>query len=374
MPVNNNNHIAFNIQPLEDWWMSQGSPLLISGPCSAETREQVIETATRLAKTGKVQLLRAGIWKPRTRPNSFEGVGEIGLEWMAEAKKITGLPITTEVATAHHVELCLKHGVDAIWIGARTTVNPFSVQEIADALKGVDIPVFVKNPINADLQLWIGGLERIHQAGITKLAAIHRGFSYYGPTVYRNKPMWEIPIALKAMYPEIPIFCDPSHICGRRDILLSVAQKAMDLGMSGLMLESHITPDEAWSDAKQQITPEQLAELIDQLEVRSTDLPVDIIDDQLIDFRQKIDNIDEQIIQLLGDRMRIAEAIGEYKKEKNITILQLDRWREILKTRSVWTKEAGLSKDFTEKYLEQLHKESIRTQTKVMNSNRSSLT
>lgn len=357
-----------NIQPLESWWFSQdGSPRLIAGPCSAETESQVIETAQRIKAAGKAQLFRAGIWKPRTRPNSFEGVGEKGLPWLQKVKQETGLPVTVEVATAQHVELALKHGIDVLWIGARTTVNPFSVQEIADALKGLDIPVFVKNPINADLQLWIGAIERIHQAGITKIAAIHRGFSYYGTTVYRNKPMWEIPIALKSTLPELPLFCDPSHISGRRDLLLSVAQKAMDLNMDGLMLESHICPDEAWSDAKQQITPETLTELIQSLNIRNTDFPRNIIDDELLALRKKIDAIDEKVIELLGERMDLARAIGEYKKEKNITILQIDRWKEILKSRSEWTKEAGLSEEFTEKYLEQLHKESIRTQTRIMN-------
>lgn len=360
--------IKFDIAPLESWWPAHQQPFLISGPCSAETEEQVLQTALRLKKTNLVHLLRAGIWKPRTRPNSFEGVGEIGLTWLKKAKEQTGILTTIEVATAQHVELALKHGVDVLWIGARTTVNPFSVQEIADALRGVDIPVLVKNPINPDVQLWIGAIERINNVGIKKIAAIHRGFSFLGESVYRNKPMWEIPIALKTLHPEIPIICDPSHISGRRDLLLSVAQKAMDLGMAGLMLESHINPDEAWSDAKQQVTPERLAEIIHQLAIRNTTPPQDIVDDDLLALRRKIDGIDEKIIELLAQRMKIAEAIGEYKKEKNITILQVDRWKEIMKTRSEWAKELNLSEEFTMKYLEQLHKESIRTQTRVMNN------
>lgn len=362
------NDIRLDVAPLESWWPGKSLPFLISGPCSAETESQVLETAQRLAATGKVHLLRAGIWKPRTRPNSFEGVGEVGLSWLKKAKETTGLPVTVEVATAQHVELALKYGIDVLWIGARSTVNPFSVQEIADALKGVDIPVLVKNPINPDVQLWLGAIERINNAGIKRLAAIHRGFSFFGESVYRNKPMWEIPIALKTLHPEIPIICDPSHICGRRDILLNVAQKAMDLDMAGLMLESHITPDEAWSDARQQITPEALGELIGQLAVRTNEAPSDIVDDDLLSLRKKIDEIDEKIIHLLSTRMKIAEAIGEYKREKNITILQVERWKEIMKTRSEWAKELNLSEEFTLKYLEQIHKESIRTQTRIMNS------
>lgn len=368
MIVQEKKDIRLQIAPIENWWPGEMQPFLISGPCSAETEHQVIETAKRLAKTGRVHLLRAGIWKPRTRPNSFEGVGEIGLTWLKKAKEETGLPTTVEVATAQHVELALKHGVDVLWIGARTTVNPFSVQEIADALKGVDIPVMIKNPINPDVQLWLGAIERVNNAGIKKIAAIHRGFSFLGESVYRNKPMWEIPIALKTLHPEIPIICDPSHISGRRDILLSVAQKGMDLGMAGLMIESHITPDEAWSDAKQQITPEALDLLIEQLAVRNNDAPQDIVDDDLLILRKKIDSIDERIIQLLSERMKIAEAIGEYKKEKNITILQVERWKDIVKTRSEWAKELNLSEEFTMKYLEQIHKESIRAQTRVMNN------
>lgn len=360
--------IKLDIAPLESWWPSIQAPFLISGPCSAETEDQVLQTALRLKRTNLVHILRAGIWKPRTRPNSFEGVGEIGLSWLKKAKEQTGLPTTVEVATAQHVELALKYDVDILWIGARTTVNPFSVQEIADALKGVDIPVMVKNPINPDVQLWIGAIERINNVGIKKIAAIHRGFSFLGESVYRNKPMWEIPIALKTLHPEIPIICDPSHISGRRDLLLSVAQKALDLGMAGLMLESHITPDEAWSDAKQQVTPERLAEIIQELAIRNNTPPQDIVDDDLLSLRKKIDQIDEKIIELLAQRMKIAEAIGEYKKEKNITILQVDRWKDIMKTRSEWAKELNLSEEFTMKYLEQLHKESIRTQTRVMNN------
>ncbi|MBL7942485.1 MAG: bifunctional 3-deoxy-7-phosphoheptulonate synthase/chorismate mutase type II, partial [Flavobacteriales bacterium] len=293
-----------------------------------------------------------------------------GIAWLVAAREETGLPIITEVATAHHVELCLKHGFDALWIGARTTVNPFSVQELADALTGVDIPVLVKNPVNADLSLWIGALERFNRAGINRLAAIHRGFSYYGETIYRNKPMWEIPIALQTRFPELPIFCDPSHICGRRDLLAHVAQRALDLGMSGLMLESHITPDEAWSDAAQQVTPERLAEIMDTLNVRvsASDYPEDT--EVLKQLREKVDRIDRQLVELLGERMNLAAEIGDYKFEHNLQVLQVERWKEIVASRTALAQELGLSKQFIAQYLQQIHKESIRRQSAVMNTRR----
>jgi chorismate mutase len=362
------NHHTSAIVSLQSWWPSSGKPALISGPCSVETPEQVMETAVRLAATGKVHILRGGIWKPRTRPDSFEGVGEKGIPWLIEAGRESGLPVMTEVATAEHVELCLKYGVDALWLGARTTVNPFSVQDIADSLQGVDIPVLVKNPINPDLQLWIGAIERLERAGIKKIAAIHRGFSHYGNSIYRNKPMWEIPIALKTALPFLNIICDPSHICGRRDLLAQVAQKALDLGMDGLMIESHITPDLAWSDASQQITPEVLGDLINALLVRSTDSANPELADLLQTLRSKIDKIDEEIIHLIGERMNLAKEIGLYKKDHNLTILQLDRWKEIVQTRTLLSEKLGLTPEFIATYLEQLHKESIRFQTRVMNS------
>lgn len=357
----------FDLDPIQQWWPSDKLPRLIAGPCSVETREQMISTAQRIAQTKTAAYLRGGIWKPRTRPDSFEGVGEVGIPWMIEAREITGLPIITEVANAQHVEICLKAGFDALWIGARTTVNPFTVQEIASALKGVDIPVVVKNPVNPDLQLWIGALERIHRAGIKKLVALHRGFSYHGSSIYRNKPMWEIPISLQAQFPEIPLFCDPSHISGRRDLLFAVGQKGLDLGMSGLMIESHITPDEAWSDAKQQVTPERLAELMLEYVVRSSSTDSIQIENQLALFREQIDKVDEEIIHLLGQRMAINAQIGTYKKEHNITILQLERWKEILQSRTEWAEQQGLTPAFIKAYLDALHAESIRTQTRVMN-------
>lgn len=352
---------------LKEWPTSFEGPFLISGPCSVESEEQYIQTAISLSQTSRVHLLRGGIWKPRTRPDSFEGVGAQGLPWMINARKESGLPVMTEVANAEHVELCLKHGLDALWIGARTTANPFSVQEIADALRGVDIPIFVKNPVNPDLQLWIGALERIQRAGITRIAAIHRGFSHHGDSIYRNKPFWEIPIALRTEYPNLPLICDPSHICGRRDLLQTVAQKAMDLNMDGWMIESHLRPDEALSDSAQQITPEVLLELISGIHVRNAQSDDLKFIHELNSMRSRIDKVDEEIIHLLGKRMRITEELGRFKKDESVTIFQIDRWKEILETRTLLAEQVGLSKDFILRYLEQLHKESIRTQTRVMN-------
>src|SRR5437868_11658458 len=285
-------------------------PLIISGPCSAETEEQVIETAQRLAATGKVDLLRAGIWKPRTRPGSFEGIGTKGLPWLQQAKKITGLPAAVEVATGKQVEDALHFGIDALWIGARTTVNPFSVQEVADALRGVNIPVLIKNPINPDLELWTGALERVDKAGIKKIGLIHRGFSSYGNTEYRNAPMWHLAIEMKLRNPDMMIINDPSHICGRRDILLDVAQKAIDLDYDGLMIEAHIDPDKAWSDAKQQITPERLAEMLDSIRWRKEDVPSEEYHAAMEKMRQQIDHLDDELMQILSERMKVAEKIG----------------------------------------------------------------
>src|SRR3954465_12548825 len=287
-------------------------PLIISGPCSAETEEQVINSAQRLAATGKVDMLRAGIWKPRTRPGSFEGIGAKGLVWLQQAKKVTGLPTTVEVATGKQVEDALHFDVDVLWIGARTTVNPFSVQEVADALRGVDVPVLIKNPINPDLELWTGALERIAKVGIKQIGLIHRGFSSYGNSEYRNAPMWHLAIEMKRRNPELMMINDPSHICGRRDILLDVAQEAIDLDYDGLMIESHIDPDNAWSDAKQQITPERLAEMLDSIRWRKEDVPSKEYHAALEKLRQQINHLDDELMQILGQRMRIAEKIGEY--------------------------------------------------------------
>ncbi|PZR35530.1 MAG: 3-deoxy-7-phosphoheptulonate synthase [Azospira oryzae] len=342
-------------------------PLIISGPCSAETEEQTVATAKQIAATGKVHALRAGIWKPRTRPGQYEGAGEEGLKWLVQAKKETGLPITTEVANAAHVEACLKAGVDILWIGARTTVNPFSVQEVADALKGVDIPVMVKNPINPDVELWIGAFERLSRAGITKMAAIHRGFSSFEKGPFRNAPMWDLAIELKTKLPELEMICDPSHISGNRELIAMVSQKALDLDMSGLMIESHINPDAAWSDAKQQITPATLAKVIDSLVVRTVSSDNKTFKDTLSVLRDQIDQLDDEIMQKLSSRMKISEKIGQYKKENNVTILQVNRWEEIVQTRVNLGKAMGLDEGFTRDFLRLLHHESIQVQTKVMN-------
>lgn len=342
-------------------------PVIISGPCSAETELQVLETAIRLAKTGKVDMLRAGIWKPRTKPGNFEGVGAEGLPWLQKAKEITGMPFTVEVATGKHVEASLKHGVDIIWVGARTTVNPFSVQEVADALKGVNIPVLVKNPINPDLDLWIGAIERFQKVGIQDIGAIHRGFSNFGNTEFRNAPMWHLAIELKRRLPDLPVICDPSHICGRRDILLEIAQKAIDLDYDGLMLESHIDPDHAWSDAKQQITPEALGEMMDKIVWRHETTDKAEFLSALETFRIQINQIDDEILTLLGNRMKIAEKIGLYKKENNITILQTNRWNDILEKSIRKGEKIGLTKDFILKLLDAVHLESINRQNRVMN-------
>jgi len=342
-------------------------PFIISGPCSAETEDQMITTAKQLAATGKVHALRAGIWKPRTRPGQFEGAGADGLKWLAMAKAETGLPITTEVATAAHVEACLKAGVDILWIGARTTVNPFSVQEIADAVRGVDIPVMVKNPVNPDLELWIGALERLNRAGINKLAAIHRGFSSFEKGPFRNAPMWDLAIELKTKVPGLEMFCDPSHISGNRELIAMVSQKALDLDMSGLMIESHLNPDAAWSDAKQQVTPAVLGRIIENLVVRTASSDNKSFKDTLGVLREQIDHLDDEIMQKMASRMKISEKIGVYKKENNVTILQVGRWEEIIQTRVSLGKAMGLDEGFTRDLLRLVHHESIQVQTKVMN-------
>jgi len=356
-----------NVQDvLQEKWSKR--PLIISGPCSAETEEQVIETATRLAKTGKVDMLRAGIWKPRTRPGSFEGIGTKGLPWLQQARKLTGLPTAIEVATAKQVEDALHFDVDVLWIGARTTVNPFSVQEVADALRGAKVPVLIKNPINPDLELWLGAVERVAKAGISQIGLIHRGFSSYGNTEYRNAPMWHLAIEMKRRNPDMMLINDPSHICGRRDILLDVAQKAIDLDYDGLMIESHIDPDNAWSDAKQQITPEQLSDLLGEIIWRKEDINSEEYHAALEKLRQQINHLDDELMQILGQRMKIAENIGQYKKDNNITILQTNRWNEILERAFNKGEKLGLSKDFITKYFDAVHMESISHQNRIMNS------
>ena len=342
-------------------------PFLITGPCSAESPEQVMNVSKEIAKNGNANVLRAGIWKPRTRPDSFEGMGDIALPWLVEAGKETGLPVTIEIANRHHAELALKAGIDILWIGARTTVNPFAIQEIADVLRGVDIPVMVKNPVNPDLELWIGAFERLEKAGIKELAAIHRGFSVYKHPKYRNVPTWELPIALRERLPDLPIICDPSHITGRRDLLLEVSQKAMDLNFDGLMIETHPNPDKAWSDAAQQVTPIGLKNIIDKLVMRSNDICTSDIS-ALEELRLKIGDLDDKLFDLLSARMSMSEEVGLFKREHNITILQQEHWTRIITSRLSKSDDYKLSERFVRQIMDAMHQESIRHQTKIMNS------
>lgn len=358
---------TLDIKPLSSWVGNTSHPFVIAGPCSAEGEEQVMTTVQQIVNNaaGKVQMIRAGIWKPRTRPNSFEGVGEIGLPWVKNAGRAVGLPVTVEVANPEHVEAALKNDIDVLWIGARTTVSPFAIQEIADSLKGVDIPVMIKNPINPDLELWVGAVERFYHAGLRKLAVIHRGFSSYEKTIYRNPPMWEIPIELRRRYPQIPIIVDPSHMGGTRDMIYMLSQQGMDMGFEGLMIESHINPDKAWSDAKQQITPERLGQILGQLIVRQPKTDEDGLK-SLHDLRARIDRIDDYIIELLSERMGISEEIGTFKKENRLAIHQSERWAQIVKRALEKGKTGGLTEEFILKLFQQVHNESIRHQSSVM--------
>jgi len=339
------------------------TPIIIAGPCSVESEPQIIATAQALAHIPEVKLLRGGIWKPRTRPDAFEGRGEQGLVWLREAKHETGLPIITEVATPAHVELALKYDIDALWIGARTVVNPFSVQQLADALSGTDIPVFIKNPVSPDLNLWLGAFERFQKAGVKQLAAIHRGFSYYKETPYRNYPMWEIPIELTRKL-NVPLLTDVSHICGNRELLQATAQRALDLATDGLMIECHIHPDQALTDGKQQITPEELKQLLANLNFRSKQ--TGNVERDLAGLRGEIDDIDSELLQLLARRMEVSAQIGEYKKNHNVTVVQMDRWKKILDDHVSVGEAMGLSPILINKVFEAIHQESIERQTRVM--------
>jgi chorismate mutase len=358
-----------NIIQIRDWGLNvdipEQEPIIISGPCSAESEEQVLQTALGLSPVGP-HILRAGIWKPRTRPNSFEGVGQKGLPWLKLAGRNTGLPVCTEVANPQHVEMALEAGVDVLWIGARTTVNPFSVQAIADALKGVDIPVMIKNPINPDLQLWIGAIERIYNAGITKLAAIHRGFSLYSESPYRNQPLWEIPIELKREIRNIEVICDPSHIAGKRELLLEIAQQALHLDFDGLMIESHINPEVALSDAQQQLTPENLGKMLSKLVKPQAATEDPFLLSRLDKLRKAIDKIDYRFLDLLAERMDLVRQIGDYKKENNIAILQIERWAEIYRSRIAKADDLEVDEAFIKDIINAIHKESIRQQEEIM--------
>lgn len=339
-------------------------PLVIAGPCSAETEEQVMAVANEL-KDSDVSVFRAGIWKPRTRPGGFEGIGVIGLPWLQRVKKETGMLVATEVATAEHVKLALEHDIDVLWIGARTTVNPFAVQEIADVLQNTDKIVLLKNPVNPDLSLWLGGLERLHNAGIKKLGVIHRGFSTYEKTKYRNNPEWQIAIDLQNKFPDLPIICDPSHIAGRRDMIEEVSQQALDLNFDGLMIETHCTPDEAWSDAAQQVTPDRLKQIFVDLKVRKETDSADDYSSRISKMRTQIDEFDGRLLEILAKRMKVADQIGALKKEKNVAILQNNRWNEILGKMILDGESKGLSEEFILKIFKAIHQESINHQEKV---------
>ena len=337
-------------------------PFVIAGPCSAETEEQTVTTAKQLADKG-CHMFRAGIWKPRTKPGGFEGNGEKALPWMQTVKQETGMLTATEVATPDHVELALRYGIDILWVGARTTANPFAMQSLADALKGVDVPVLVKNPVNPDLELWIGALERINGAGVKKLGAIHRGFSSYDKKIYRNLPMWQIPIELRRRIPNLPIVNDPSHIGGRRDLIAPLCQQAMDLGMDGLIIESHCNPDAAWSDASQQITPDILDYILSILVIRDEIVTTE----NITALRKQIDEIDNNLMDLLAKRMRISREIGQYKKEHGMTILQTNRYNEILEKRGAQGALCGNDSDCIKQIFETIHEESVKQQMEVLN-------
>lgn len=337
-------------------------PIVIAGPCSAETEEQVMTTARQLKQKG-CHMFRAGVWKPRTKPGGFEGNGEAALPWMKAVKDETGMLVATEVAKPEHVELCLKYGIDILWIGARTAANPFAMQDLADSLQGVDVPVFVKNPVNPDLELWIGAMERINQAGVKRMAAIHRGFSSYDKKIYRNLPMWQIAMELHRRVPNLPIICDPSHIGGRRELIAPLCQQAMDLGFDGLLVESHCCPDEAWSDAKQQVTPDVLDYILSLLVVRdehSTTEGITLL-------RKQIDELDNELMELLAKRMRVCREIGQYKKEHNMTVFQANRYNEILEKRGAQGSLLGMDAEFIARVFEGVHEESVRQQMKIIN-------
>lgn len=342
------------------------TPTLIAGPCSAETETQVLETARALALIPEVKVFRAGIWKPRTRPGAFEGMGVEALKWLQKVKAETGLLTAVEAGNPEHVEELLKHGIDIIWIGARTTVNPFAVQEIADAVKGNNVHVWVKNPINPDLKLWMGAIERIEKAGIENVVAIHRGFQVYENSVYRYPPKWDIPISLMSERPDLKIVCDPSHITGKRDMLLSVSQKAMDLGFDGLMIETHPNPDQAWSDAAQQITPQTLQQLLAQLQIRDRNIEGVGFTNELESLRNMVDSLDEELLEIIAKRMDLIAKIGSYKKQHNITVFQPERWLEIKKSRANFGENLKLNPEFVLNILTEIHNESIRFQTEII--------
>jgi chorismate mutase len=356
------------VMPISHWLPTIDNPLLISGPCSLESEEQALATARELAKDKRVFVYRGGVWKPRTRPGMFEGVGSIGLEWLKLVKQETGLLTGTEVANAQHVEECLKAGVDVMWIGARSTASPFVVQEIADVLKGTDQIIMVKNPVNPDVQLWVGALERLNQAGLKNLVAIHRGFTPFSDTKYRNYPNWKTVIELKRILPNLPIICDPSHIAGKREYLFEISQKAFDIGMDGLMLESHIDPSCALSDKDQQVTPADLAKILDKLVIRYASSDDPLFDNKLENLRGRIDTIDHEIMEVLAQRMSIVRQIGQYKKENKVTALQINRWSQIMEDREKLAIKLSLDENFIKALFQLIHEDSVRTQSDIMDN------
>jgi len=357
-----------NTKELRTWLDDLGldHPLVVAGPCSAETEDQVLKIAHEL-KDSDVNYFRAGIWKPRTRPGNFEGVGALGLKWLQKVKAETGMKTATEVANAAHVKLALEHGIDLLWIGARSTVSPFIVQEIAEALEGTDKIVLVKNPVNPDLALWLGGIERLYTANIKRLGVIHRGFSTYEKTKYRNIPEWQLAIELQNRFPDLPLICDPSHITGKRDMIFEVSQTALDLNFDGLMIETHTDPDNAWSDAAQQVTPDRLIQIMEDLKIRKvTDTEADYRKN-LENLRAQINVVDNQLIEMMGKRMKVADEIGKLKKQKNVAVLQTRRWNEILGNMILEGESRGLSEDFVLKMFKAIHQESINHQEKIIN-------
>lgn len=354
-----------DIQPIKLGGKELKHPIIISGPCSAETEEQTLETAKELAEYG-IKIFRAGIWKPRTKPGGFEGIGEPGLKWLKRVKEETGMFTSTEVATAAHVKAALREGVDLLWIGARTSANPFAMQEIADALReaGADIPVLVKNPVNPDLELWIGAMERLYNAGIRQLGAIHRGFSAYGKHLYRNLPQWHIPIELRHRIPNLPVFHDPSHVGGKRELVMPLSQQALDMGFDGLIIESHCDPDSAWSDKTQQVTPDVLNYILNTLVLREETSSTE----SLTLLRQQIDSIDNELLETLNKRMRVSREIGQYKKEHRMPVLQASRYDDLMQKRVKQGQEMGMSSEFMRALLQVIHEESVRQQINVLNS------
>jgi chorismate mutase len=355
-----------DINPIKEWLPQLNNPLLIAGPCSLESEEQALATARLLAKDPRVFIYRGGVWKPRTRPGSFEGIGSIGLKWLTMVREETGLPVGTEVANAQHTEEALKAGLDVLWIGARSTASPFVVQEIADVVKGTNAVIMVKNPVNPDVQLWMGAIERLYQAGIKNIVAIHRGFTPFQETKYRNYPNWQTVIELRRLMPEVPVICDPSHIAGKREYLYEVSQKAFDMGLEGLMLESHIDPTCALSDKEQQLTPAELAKLLDKLVIRHQSADNPLFENKLEVLRNRIDALDTELLEVLSSRMDIVREIGNYKKTHNVTALQINRWAQLMDDRVKMAEKLNLNRTFTKILFQLIHEDSVRMQTEIM--------